>query len=86
MAKSNIHRKLYNPDYFGWHYYCFGARRRRRKYDKQRAKEAARHERKTTVVQTNIFDEVEEHENCTVQILKNSITGETSVGWWENES
>ena len=37
-------------------------------------------------VKTNIFDEEEIHENCTVQILKNSITGETSVGWWENES
>ena len=32
-----------------------------------------------------IYDEVEEHDNCTVQILRNSITGETSVGWWENE-
>lgn len=32
-----------------------------------------------------IFDEEEIHPNCTVQILKNSITGEISVGWWENE-
>ena len=36
-------------------------------------------------VETNIFDEEEIHENCTVQILRNSITGETSVGWYENE-
>ena len=39
----------------------------------------------TTQVRTNIFDEEEIHTNCTVQILKNSITGECSVGWWEND-
>lgn len=33
----------------------------------------------------SIFDEEEIHTNCTVQILRNSITGETSIGWWENE-
>lgn len=36
-------------------------------------------------VQTNIFDQEEIHENCTVQVLTNSMTGEVSVGWWENE-
>lgn len=36
-------------------------------------------------IQTNIFDEEETYPNCTVQILKNSVTGETSVGWWENK-
>ena len=35
--------------------------------------------------ETNIYDKEEIHENCTVQILKNSVTGETSVGWWENK-
>ena len=35
--------------------------------------------------ETNLYDEEETHENCTVQILRNSITGETSVGWWENK-
>ena len=35
--------------------------------------------------EANIYDEEEVHENCTVQILRNSITGETSIGWWENE-
>ena len=34
---------------------------------------------------TGIYDTEEIHENCTVQILKNSITGEISVGWWENK-
>ena len=32
-----------------------------------------------------IYDEVEVHDNCTVQILKNTITGEISVGWWDNK-
>ena len=37
-----------------------------------------------TPTETNIYDEEEIHENCTVQILRNSLTGEESVGWWEN--
>ena len=35
--------------------------------------------------ETNIYDEEKIHENCTVQILRNSVTGEESIGWWENE-
>lgn len=35
--------------------------------------------------ETNIYDQEEIHENATVQILRNSITGEESIGWWENE-
>ena len=35
-------------------------------------------------VVTNIFDEEEIYENCTVQILRNSVTGEMSIGWWPN--
>lgn len=38
---------------------------------------------KVEVVNVEEFDEVEVHENCTVQILRNSRTGETSIGWWE---
>ena len=37
------------------------------------------------IVETNIYDEKEVHENCTVEILRNSVTGEESVRWWENE-
>lgn len=37
------------------------------------------------VIETRVFDEEEIHENCTVQILRNSVTGEVSIGWWENE-
>ena len=34
-------------------------------------------------IEENIYDEEEIHHNCTVQILRNSITGKTSIGWWE---
>lgn len=34
---------------------------------------------------SHIYDEEIIHPNCTVQILRNSITGAESVGWWENE-
>jgi hypothetical protein len=34
-------------------------------------------------VEVNIYDREEIHENCTVQVLTNSVTGEVSVGWWE---
>lgn len=47
-------------------------------------------------VQTNMYDTAEYHFNCAVQVLKNSTTGETSVGWtpmgsdiaqaWEQEA
>lgn len=33
-------------------------------------------------IECNIYDEEEIIENCTVQIWRNSITGEESVGWW----
>lgn len=36
-------------------------------------------------VEINIFDECEIHENCTVEIWRNSKTGEVSIGWWEND-
>ena len=36
-------------------------------------------------VETAIFDEEEIHPNCTVQILRNSVTGEVSIGWWDND-
>lgn len=35
-------------------------------------------------VVTNLYDVVEEHDNCHVQVLKNSVTGDISVGWYEN--
>ena len=40
---------------------------------------------KDTIVQSNIYDKEETYYDCTVQVLKNSITGETSVGWFRND-
>lgn len=46
-------------------------------------------ERKQTIrdkisdkIETNIYDVEEVYHNCTVQILRNSVTGEQSIGWW----
>jgi hypothetical protein len=36
-------------------------------------------------IEVNIYDREEIHENCTVQVLTNSVTGAVSVGWWDNE-
>jgi hypothetical protein len=33
----------------------------------------------------NIYDKETIIQNCTVQILENTVTGEVSVGWWRNE-
>lgn len=34
---------------------------------------------------TNIYDTEEIHHGCTVQVLTNSVTGKTSVGWWKEK-
>ncbi len=34
------------------------------------------------VVNMDEYDEEEIHEGCTVQVLRNSKTGEVSIGWW----
>ena len=41
--------------------------------------------RKKAAIRTNLFDLREVHENCTVEILTNSMTGEVSVGWWKGK-
>lgn len=38
----------------------------------------------TEKIELNIFDEEEIHTNCTIVIWRNSVTGEESVGWYEN--
>jgi hypothetical protein len=35
---------------------------------------------------TNIYDECEIHENCVVEIWRNSKTGKISIGWYENKT
>lgn len=52
-------------------------------YKAARAEAIERWNRRTTV-ETNIYDKEETYPNCTVQVLTNTATGETSVGWWEN--
>ena len=38
------------------------------------------------MIETNLFDQEELHTDCTVQVLTNSVTGECSVGWWDNSN
>ena len=33
-------------------------------------------------MELNLYDQCEIIEGCTVEILTNTVTGETSVGWW----
>lgn len=33
-----------------------------------------------------LFDREDLYPDCTVQVLTNTLTGETSVGWWPNET
>ena len=40
--------------------------------------------RKTVTVSVPIYDREEVFNDCTVQVLTNSFTGEQSVGWWKN--
>ena len=37
-------------------------------------------------VETNIFDKREVFTDCTVEVLTNTVTGEVSVGWWQNSN
>lgn len=34
----------------------------------------------------SFYDQEETYSNCTVQILKNSKTGDLSIGWWKNDT
>lgn len=36
-------------------------------------------------VETCFYDKEEIFENCTVQVLTNTVTGDVSIGWWKNE-
>lgn len=42
-------------------------------------------EEKIVNVETNIFDKCTYYTNCLVEVWENSITGETSVGWYRTE-
>lgn len=36
-------------------------------------------------ISTTIFDEEEIIPHCTVQVWKNSVTGEVDIGWWRED-
>ena len=38
--------------------------------------------KKVLLMELNLYDQCEIIEGCTVEILTNTLTGETSVGWW----
>lgn len=52
--------------------------------EKDKEIQELRRKLKEAKITTTIYDIEEIHPNCTVQILRNSVTGEISVGWWEN--
>lgn len=33
-----------------------------------------------------MLKEIEIHNNCTVQVLVDSETGELDIGWWDNDN
>lgn len=41
-------------------------------------------EQNETNMDIPFYNQVDTFTDCTVQILTNTITGESSVGWWEN--
>lgn len=49
----------------------------------QRWREQSENEKQAKVT-TSLYDEEIIYPNCTVQIRRNSVTGEESVGWWRN--
>lgn len=38
-----------------------------------------------TEVRSNIYDKSTIYTNCTVEVWENTVTGETSVGWYRTE-
>ena len=41
---------------------------------------------KAKQIRTSLYDKEEIHRNCTVHILSNIVTGEQSIGWWDNDN
>lgn len=33
----------------------------------------------------NLYDKVTRYSNCIIEILENTITGQTSIGWYKTE-
>ncbi len=41
--------------------------------------------RTVATVDVPIYDKEETYTNCSVQVLTNSVTGDVSIGWWQEE-
>lgn len=74
---------FYEEDYEKCYLYS-GWRVDRIKYDTSKKPEWCELKEPEIHVETNFYDQEDTIENCTVQILTNTVTGETSVGWWRN--
>ena len=46
----------------------------------------ANDENSKTLFDANIYDKREVHNNCTVEIWENSVTGKVSIGWYRNNA
>ena len=40
----------------------------------------------TNDIDIPIYDQEEIYTGCTVQVLTNSVTGDVSIGWWQEET
>ena len=67
---------LYKPEYDCW--YVNGS-----SYPAECVK-VVEDETEAQEVEVNLYDTVELYQDCTVQVLRNSATGQESVGWWRN--
>jgi Na+-transporting NADH:ubiquinone oxidoreductase subunit NqrC len=54
------------------------------KWRKKLKAERDREEQKPAISSIGIYDECETIEDCTVEILHNSVTDEYSIGWYRN--
>ena len=55
------------------------------KLESKRCDDCPYKEKESVRVDVNLYDKEEIYENCTVQVLTNTITGKTSIGWWQND-
>lgn len=37
------------------------------------------------ITENNLYDKVHRYINCVVEVLENSVTGQTSVGWYRTD-
>lgn len=56
----------------------------RHKFELAREMERAKEKKEPEIISIGIFDECETIEDCTVEILHNSVTDEYSIGWYRN--